>query len=98
MTAPVWADPEKTLYAALGALRPRATWTLRPGILWRGFVELLHGNVPKTAPGVDPLHQGVDCVVDRDGAIVRIHRPVNAGDRLSVVDILSALDRLTVPA
>ena len=64
IAVPVWADPEKTLYAALGALSPRGTWTLRPAILWRGFVELLRGNVPTKAPGIDPLHQGVDCVVD----------------------------------
>jgi hypothetical protein len=94
IATPVWADPEKALYAALGALRPRGTWTLRPAILWRGFVELLHGNVPRKAPGVDPLHQGVDCVVDAGGTIVELHRPVNAGDRLSVADILATLDRL----
>ncbi len=37
----VIADPERTLYRALGALRPRPTWILRPRVLGAGIRALL---------------------------------------------------------
>jgi len=90
--AVVIGDPELASYRALGAGRPRPTWTLRPDMLWTGLRELLRGHVPRREVRTDDtLILGVDAVADASGHLLLIHRATNAGDRLDPDELIAAL-------
>jgi len=77
----VIADPERTLYKALGARRPKPLWVLRPRVASAGLRALLAGERVGVTRGDDTLQLGADVVVDENGQIVFLHLAADAADR-----------------
>ena len=77
----VIADPEHTLYAALGARRPAPFWLLRPRVATAGLRALIARERIGWTPGDDKLQLGADVVVDRDGQVAFLHLAADASDR-----------------
>ena len=87
----VIADPERTLYKALGARRPRPLWALRPRVAAVGVRAILAGDRPTVTKGDDTLQLGADVVVDRTGQIAFLHLASDAADRTSPEDLVAVL-------
>lgn len=87
----VIADPECTLYAALGARRPAPLWALRPRVMTAGVRALLAGERVGVTRGDDTLQLGADVVVDRDGQIAFIHLASDAADRTPPEELVAVL-------
>ena len=75
------ADPERTLYEALGARRPKPLWVLRPRVASAGLRALLAGERVSVTRGDDTLQLGADVVVDENGQIAFLHLAADAADR-----------------
>ena len=87
----VIADPERTLYKALGARRPRPLWVLRPRVAAVGMRAILAGDRPGVTKGDDTLQLGADVVVDRDGQIAFLHLASDAADRTPPEEMIAVL-------
>ena len=90
----VLADPGRELFAAIGALRPRPLWVLRPSVLYEGARELAHGRPPTQRPGSDVLQLGADLVLDAGTEVVYSHIARSASDRVGPDVLLRELARL----
>ena len=90
----VIADPERTLYRALGARRPRPLWVLRPRVVMAGVRALIAGERVGVAPGDDTLQLGADVVVDGDGRIAFLHLAADAADRTPPAELVAVLRQL----
>lgn len=90
----VVADPERTLYRALGARRPKPLWVLRPRVARAGLRALLAGERVSLTRGDDTLQLGADVVLDRDGQIAFLHLAADATDRTPPQDLIAALRTL----
>ena len=88
------ADPERTLYKALGARRPKPLWVLRPRVAAAGLRAVLAGERVSVTRGDDTLQLGADVVVDQDGQIVFLHLASDAADRTSPEELIAVLHRL----
>ena len=93
-SALVIADPERTLYKALGARRPKPLWVLRPRVAAVGVRAILAGERPGVTKGDDTLQLGADVVVDRDGRIAFLHLASDAADRTPPEELVAVLRRL----
>jgi hypothetical protein len=93
-SALVIADPERTLYTALGARRPRPLWVLRPRVASAGVRALLAGERVSVTRGDDTLQLGADVVLDGDGRIAFLHLAADAADRTPPDELISVLRRL----
>jgi len=94
----VVADPELTLYRALGARRPSPLWVLRPRVALAGLRALLRREGVGYTRGDDTLQLGADVVVDRDGTIAFLHLAKDAADRVRPAELVAAVRALTAPA
>jgi len=95
-SALVIADPERTLYRALGARRPKPLWVLRPGVASAGLRALLAGERVSVTRGDDTLQLGADVVLDENGRIAFLHLAADAADRTppeELIAVLRGLDR-----
>jgi hypothetical protein len=90
----VIADPERTLYRAIGARRPRPLWVLRPRVAAVGMRAILAGERPSVTKGDDTLQLGADVVVDEDGQIVFLHLASDAADRTPPEELIAVLHKL----
>jgi len=90
----VIADPERTLYKALGARRPKPLWVLRPRVAAVGMRAVLAGDRPGVTKGDDTLQLGADVVVDRDGQIAFLHLASDAADRTPPDELIAVLRTL----
>ena len=90
----VIADPERTLYQALGARRPTPLWVLRPRVASAGLRALLAGERISVTRGDDTLQLGADVVLDRDGQIAFLHRASDPADRTPPEELIAALRKL----
>ena len=90
----VIADPERTLYQALGARRPRPLWVLRPRVATAGVRALLAGERVGVTRGDDPRQLGADVVLDRDGRIAFLHLAADAADRTPPGELVAVLHGL----
>jgi len=97
-SALVVADPERTLYRALGARRPRPLWVLRPRVAAAGVRALLAGERIGMTRDDDTLQLGADVVVDRSGRIVLLHLASDAADRTPPAELVAALRGLDHPS
>jgi hypothetical protein len=89
------ADPEHSLYRALGAGRPRLPlWMFRPREVLAGLVALREGRRPRFAKGDDGLQLGVDAIVAADGEVVVLHRARSASDRLAPAELVRRIESL----
>ena len=93
-SALVIADPERTLYRALGARRPKPLWVLRPRVARAGVRALLAGERVGVTRGDDTLQLGADVVVDKDGQIAFLHLAADAADRAPPEELIAVLRRL----
>ncbi len=93
-SALVIADPERTLYRALGARRPKPLWVLRPRVARAGVRALLAGERVGVTRGDDTLQLGADVVVDKDGQIAFLHLAADADDRTPPEELIAVLRRL----
>jgi AhpC/TSA antioxidant enzyme len=93
----VIADPKRTLYRALGALRPRPTWILRPRVLGAGMRAFLARERVSVTAGDDTLLLGVDLVVDAAGGIAYAHRARDAADRTPPAELIDVVLGLELP-
>ena len=93
----VIADPELTLYRALGAGRPSPLWVLRPRVALAGLKALWHREGVGYTRGDDTLQLGADVVVDGDGSIALLHLAKDAADRVAPAQLLAAVRALAVP-
>jgi hypothetical protein len=97
----VIADPERSLYRALGARRPAPLWILRPRVLATGFRALAAGRRSTWTRGDDTLQLGADVVADRNGRIAFLHLASSAADRTApeeLVAVVLGLDRAVAGA
>ena len=90
----VIADPERTLYQALGARRPKPLWVLRPRVAAAGLRAVLAGERVSVTRGDDTLQLGADVVVDHEGQIAFLHLAADAADRTPPEELISILRRL----
>ena len=90
----VIADPEHTLYAALGARRPAPFWLLRPRVATAGLRALIARERIGWTSGDDTRQLGADVVIDRDGQIAFLHLAADAADRTLPEEILAVLREL----
>ena len=88
------ADPERTLYRAIGARRPRPLWVLRPRVAAVGMRAILAGERPSVTKGDDTLQLSADVVVDEDGQIVFLHLASDAADRTPPEELMAVLRTL----
>ena len=79
--AVVIADPERTLYEALGARQPPPFWLLRPRVVTAGLRALIARERIRWNVGDNALQLGADVVVDREGRIAYLHIASDATDR-----------------
>ena len=88
------ADPERTLYEALGARRPVPLWLLRPRVVIAGMRALVARERIGRTPGDDTLQLGADVVVDRAGRIAYLHLASDAADRTPPQDLVAVVREL----
>ncbi len=88
------ADPERTLYRALGARRPKPLWVLRPRVASAGLRALLAGERVSVSRGDETLQLGADVVVNHEGQIVFLHLAADAADRTPPEELIAVLRRL----
>lgn len=85
---PIWGDPARTTYHALGF--ERASWRrvwLDPRV-WARYATLLARGRRTERSGQDELQLGGDVVLDADGRVAWIYRGAGPEDR-PAVDLLA---------
>ena len=92
--AVVIADPERTLYEALGARHPPPFWLLRPRVVAAGVRALIARERVRWTSGDDTLQLGADVVVDRNGDIAYLHLASDAADRTVPEDLVAVVRQL----
>lgn len=88
---PLFADPDRTTYAAFGL--GRTTWgrLMRPGVIWGYLKFIARGWKVKRIPeGEDALQLGGDFILDADRRLAWAYRSKDPLDRPSVDDLLRA--------
>ncbi len=89
VSAPVYTDPSRQTYAALGAKRGLAAM-FHPLAALAGLRSLASGH-KQTGTAGDPLQQGGELVVQPDGRVLFLHLAGFAGDHAQVADVLAVL-------
>jgi hypothetical protein len=85
---PLFADPERKLYADLGL--QRTTWgrLLRPGLVWRYLKLIVRGGKLRRVPeGEDALQLGGDFLIGADRQVLWEYRSADPADRPSAADL-----------
>ncbi len=85
------ADPQRTLYSALGARRPSPLWLLRPRVIGAGLRAIGARERAHVTRGDDTLQQGVDVVTDAEGGIAFVHRAADPADRTPPGELVAVL-------
>jgi peroxiredoxin len=89
---PALADPDRTVYEALGLGRTSWLSLLRPVVLVRFVWLMLKGWLPTPqGAGEDVLQLGGDFIVDPQGRLAYAHRSSTATDRPAVGELLDAI-------
>lgn len=86
---PIYCDPQRELYRALGLARTSWWRILSPGSIFR-YLKLIFqgGRVRSMYPGEDPLQLGGDFLIRRDRGIIWSYRSQEPTDRPKLEDIL----------
>jgi len=90
LAVPLYTNPGREVYAALGAKRPGAGALLNPLMYWRGFRLMLRGFLPKQVQG-DAAQLGGVFLVQPDGSMPYAYRSDLAGDHPSPEELLRAV-------
>jgi alkyl-hydroperoxide reductase/thiol specific antioxidant family protein len=87
---PIFADPERKVYAALGLGRTSWARFLRPGVIWRYLKMVAAGAKVRRVPeGEDALQTGGDFLVAADGRVLWEYRSDDPTDRPTVEQLLA---------
>lgn len=89
---PLYGDPDRATYGALGFGRAsvRRVW-LDPRV-WRRYAGLLlRGRRPERQPEQDTLQLGGDAVIDAGGRVSWVYRSEGPDDRPSVDELVAAV-------
>jgi len=87
---PIFADPDRKVYAALGLGRTSWLRFMRPAIIWRYLKMVTAGAKVRRVPeGEDALQTGGDFLVAGDGRILWEYRSNDPTDRPSINQLLS---------
>jgi len=89
---PLLVDQKRTTYKALQLKKGKARDIVNPGVLAKGTLEVLKGNIQGVAPkGTSMTQLGGVVIVDKGGEIVFTHRSQNAADNLPVDEVMASL-------
>jgi AhpC/TSA antioxidant enzyme len=93
LAVPLFADPERKLYAALGAGRTSWGRLLRPGLVWKYLRLIVRGwKVRRVPEGEDALQLGGDFLFVGDRQLRWAYRSTDPTDRPSVAELLRVVD------
>ena len=87
LAVPLYTNPGREVYAALGAKRPGLSAFLNPGLYWNGFKAAIRGFFPKPVKG-DAAQLGGVFLVQPGGAMPYAYRSDLAGDHPSAEELL----------
>ncbi|MGE3960622.1 MAG: SelL-related redox protein [Dehalococcoidia bacterium] len=87
LSVPLYTNPGREVYHALGAKRPGVTTFLNPRLWWNGFRTVLHGFFPRPPKG-DAAQLGGVFLVRPDGSMPYAYRSDLAGDHPSPQELL----------
>jgi len=90
LEVPLYTNPGREVYAALGAKRPGASAFLNPRLYWNGLRATLRGFFPKPPKG-DPAQLGGVFLVHPGGDMPYAYRSDLAGDHPSAAELLRAV-------
>jgi len=90
--APMWSDPDRSLYLALRLAHGtfRDVYGLRA---LRGYARSVRAGQRIKRPHGDTFQLGADVLLDPGLELLRVWRQTNPGDRPSVAEILFACDQ-----
>ncbi|MBO0697702.1 MAG: AhpC/TSA family protein [Zavarzinella sp.] len=92
MPIPIFADPERKLYATLGLGRTSWGRLIRPGVVWRYLRMIARGGKVRAVPtGEDALQLGGDFLVREDRQVLWAHRSASPTDRPTVENLLQVV-------
>ena len=87
LEVPLYTNPGREVYAALGAKRPGASAFLNPRLYWNGLRTLLKGHLPRKLQG-DAAQLGGVFLVQPDGSMPYAYRSDLAGDHPSAAELI----------
>jgi peroxiredoxin len=87
----VTADPDRTLYALLGAVRGTNRQVWSAGTL-RMYVRLIRSGRRLQRPTEDIHQLGADAVIDRNGILRYLSLPATPDARPSISTLINTLD------
>ena len=90
---PLYVDPSRQTYRALGMARPRIFSFVSPRLL-AAVARALRGGFMQGAIRGDALQLGGVLVVGRDGRVAFRHRSRDAGDHPVVGDVVAAAEQV----
>ena len=91
---PIFANPTRTIYRALGVGRLSWVHVFSPATLWL-YVRLLAQNRrPKRYGDADVYQGGGDFLVDRSGKVLFAYPGRDPADRPSVLKLLDVIERI----
>lgn len=79
LEVPLYTNPGREVYAALGAKRPGTLALIRPRLYWNGLRAVLRGHLPRRKQG-DAAQLGGVFLVRPDGSMPYAYRSDLAGD------------------
>ncbi len=97
LEVPLYTNPGREVYAALGARRPSVIALLDPRVWLNGLRAAAHGYLPGRVRG-DAAQLGGVFLIQRDGSMPYAFRSARGGDYPPNAAILAALRALPQPA
>ena len=94
---PLYSDPNRALYHALGFGRASVARTWLDPRVWSRYARLLARGRRLRRPRQDPLQLGGDAVFDADGRLTWLHAGRGPEDRPGVDEVIAALSRAAAP-
>jgi hypothetical protein len=90
LDVPLYTNPGREVYAALGTRRPSLVALLDPRLWWNGLRTILHGHLPGRARG-DVAQLGGVFLVRPDGSVPYAYRSERGGDHPANATLLEAI-------
>lgn len=91
LAVPLYTNPGREVYRALGAKRPGTSALLDPRVYWNGLKALARGFFPRRVQG-DAAQLGGVFLVRPDGSMPYAYRSDLAGDHPSTEELLRAVE------
>jgi peroxiredoxin len=97
LDVPLYTNPDREVYRALGARRPSAKAWLDPRVWLNGLRATLRGHFQRRTQG-DAAQLGGVFLILRDGSLPYAYRSVRAGDHPANAEVLRAVHALSAVA